>query len=124
ASLRRITGCSDMHYHHLRHSAATWLTFKLVTTVLGAGDNAGLLFGEQSQTMAWLLDAERLNGAFFHSREAATRRVIHITSAVLGHASPKTSLLHYVHCMSWLSALCWQWEPKFWPPGHVIAKIA
>lgn len=124
ASLRRVTRCSDMHYHHLRHSAATWLTFKLAATALGACENARLLFGEQSQTMAWLLDAERLNNAFFHSRKAATRRVIHITSAVLGHASPKTSLLHYVHCMSWLSALCWQWEPKFWPPGHVIAKIA
>jgi hypothetical protein len=123
-SLRRITGCSDMHYHHLRHSAATWLTFKLAASALGACEKARLIFGEQPQTMAWLLDAERLDSAFFHSQEAATRRVIHITSAVLGHASPKTSLLHYVHCMSWLSALCWQWEPKFWPPGHVIAKIA
>lgn len=74
--------------------------------------------------MKWLLDTERLDRAFFHSPEAPTRRVIHITSAVLGHASPKTSLLHYVHCMPWLSALCWQWNPEFWPPGHVIAQIA
>src|SRR5690606_30571475 len=29
-----------------------------------------------------------------------------------------------IHCMPWLSALCWQWNPEFWPPGHVIAKIA
>ena len=123
-ALRRVTGCSDMHYHHLRHSAATWLTFKLAASAFGVSQEAGLLFGEHSQTMKWLLDTERLNRAFFHSPEAATRRVIHITSAVLGHASPKISLLHYVHCMPWLSALCWQWNPGFLPPGHIIAKIA
>lgn len=124
ATLRRVTGCSDMHYHHLRHSAATWLTFKLAASALDVIEEARLLFGEHSQTMTRLLDTERLNRTFFHSQEAATRRVIHITSAVLGHASPKISLLHYVHCMSWLSALCWQWNPDFWPPGHVIARIA
>lgn len=123
-ALRRVTGCSDMHYHHLRHSAATWLTFKLAASAFGVSQEAGLLFGEHPQTMKWLLDTERLNRAFFHSPEAATRRVIHITSAVLGHASPKISLLHYVHCMPWLSALCWQWNPGFLPPGHIIAKIA
>jgi len=123
-ALRRVTGCSDMHYHHLRHSAATWLMFKLAASAFGVSQQAGLLFGEHPQTMKWLLDTERLNRAFFHSPEAPTRRVIHITSAVLGHASPKTSLLHYVHCMPWLSALCWQWNPEFWPPGHVIAQIA
>ncbi len=123
-ALRLVTGCRDMHYHHLRHSAATWLTFKLAASALGVTKEAGLLFGEHPQTMKWLLDTELLNRAFLHSPEAATRRVIHITSAVLGHASPKTSLLHYVHCMPWLSALCWQWNPEFWPPGHVIAQIA
>lgn len=123
-ALRRVTGCSDMHYHHLRHSGATWLMFKLAASAFGVSQQAGLLFGEHPQTMKWLLDTERLNRAFFHSPEAPTRRVIHITSAVLGHASPKTSLLHYVHCMPWLSALCWQWNPEFWPPGHVIAQIA
>jgi hypothetical protein len=123
-ALRRVTGCSDMHYHHLRHSAATWLTFKLAASAFGISQEAGLLFGEHPQTMKWLLDTERFNRAFLHSPESATRRVIHITSAVLGHASPKTSLLYYIHCMPWLSALCWQWNPEFWPPGHVIAKIA
>lgn len=123
-ALRRVTGCSDMHYHHLRHSAATWLMFKLAASAFGVSQEAGLLFGEHPQTMKWLLDTERLDRAFFHSPDAPTRRVIHITSAVLGHASPKTSLLHYVHCMPWLSALCWQWNPEFWPPGHVIAQIA
>lgn len=123
-ALRRVTGCSDMHYHHLRHSAATWLTFKLAASAFGISQEAGLLFGEHPQTMKWLLDTERFNRAFLHSPESATRRVIHITSAVLGHASPKISLLHYIHCMPWLSALCWQWNPEFWPPGHVIAKIA
>ncbi|NQD78579.1 hypothetical protein HP436_00095 [Pseudomonas sp. CrR14] len=123
-ALSRVTGCSDMHYHHLRHSAATWLTFKLAASAFGVSQEAGLLFGKHPQTMKWLLDTERLNRAFRHSPEAPTRRVIHITSAVLGHASPKTSLLHYVHCMPWLSALCWQWNPEFWSPGHVIAQIA
>jgi hypothetical protein len=123
-ALRRVTGCSDMHYHHLRHSAATWLMFKLAASAFGVSQEAGLLFGKHPQTMKWLLDTERLNRAFLHSPEAATRRVIHITSAVLGHASPKTSLLHYVHCMPWLSALCWQWNTGFLPPGHVIAQIA
>lgn len=123
-ALRRVTGCSDMHYHHLRHSAATWLTFKLAASAFGVSQETGLLFGEHPRTMKWLLDTERLNREFLHSQEAATRRVIHITSAVLGHASPKTSLLHYIHCMPWLLALYWQWNPRFLPPGHVIAKIA
>ncbi|HHG4670973.1 TPA: hypothetical protein ACPWHP_001401 [Pseudomonas aeruginosa] len=123
-ALRRVTGCSDVHFHHLRHSAATWLTLKLAASALGVSQSVGLLFCQHAQTMNWLLDTKRFNRAFLHSPEAASRRVIHITSAVLGHASPKTSLLHYVHCMPWLSALCWQWNPEFWPPGHVIAQIA
>lgn len=124
AALRNVTGCDDTHYHHLRHSAATWLAMKLMSCVQGVEERVELIFGSHTQTMEWLKDNQRLKKAFFHSTEAATRRVMHITSAVLGHASPKTSLLHYIHSMSWLSALCWQWEPTFWPPGHVIANIA
>ena len=73
--------------------------------------------------MKWLLDTERFNRAFLHSPKSATRRVIHITSAILGHASPKTSLLHYIHCMPWLSALCWQWNPELWPPAMSSRKL-
>ena len=123
-ALRRVTGCGELHYHHLRHSFATWLTFKLAASAWGVRTHTDVLFGEHPQTLTWLRDNGRLERAFFHSQGAATRKVTHITSALLGHASPKTSLLHYVHCMPWLAALCWQWNPARWPPGHVVAKIA
>lgn len=124
SAMCRVTSCAGMHYHHLRHSFATWLTFKLAASAWGVSGNVGLLFGNHPQTAAWLRDSGRLERAFFHSKGAATRKIVHITSALLGHASPKISLLHYVHCMSWLAALYWQWNPAHWPPGHVIAKIA
>lgn len=123
-ALRRVTGCGELHYHHLRHSCATWLTMKLATCAWGLTERAALLFSEQPRTLAWLMDSGRLERAFFHSKKSATRKVIHITSALLGHSSPKISLLHYVHCMPWLAMLCLQWNPERWPPGHVIAKLA
>lgn len=123
-ALRRVTCDGELHYHHLRHSCATWLTMKLATSAWGVTERVALLFSEHPRTLTWLTDSARLERAFFHSKKSATRKVIHITSAILGHSSPKISLLHYVHCMPWLAMLCWQWNPERWPPGHVIAKLA
>ncbi|WP_280347563.1 hypothetical protein [Pseudomonas sp. BN414] len=123
-ALRRVTGCGELHYHHLRHSCASWLTFKLAAAAWGVSGNVDLLFGELNETRDWLRDHARLTRQFFHSECAPTRRVVHIVSAVLGHASPRTSLLHYIHSMPWLAALCWQWNPARWPAAYVMAKIA
>lgn len=123
-ALRSVTGHSELHYHHLRHSCATWLMFKLATAAWGVSERVELLFGQHRHTAAWLRSSDRLARTFFHSEGAPTRRVIHITSALLGHSSPKISLLHYIHCMPWLLALCWQWNPAHWPAGHVVATIA
>ncbi len=57
--------------------------------------------------------------------EGPTRRIVHIVSAILGHGSPKTTLLHYVHCLPQIMAMMWQWNPKHWPFNTSnVARIA
>ena len=121
--MRRVTGCPEMRFHHLRHSCATWLTLKLMGIVTGS--NADLLLGELELTRTWLSDTSRLKLAFFSESAGPTRKVMHIVSAVMGHGRPKTTLLHYVHSMPWIMAQSWQWGADVWLfNAHNLATMA
>ncbi|MBN0098831.1 hypothetical protein JTL61_35850, partial [Pseudomonas aeruginosa] len=73
----------------------------------------------------WLKDLGRLRSELVLLNVGPTRRIVHIVSALLGHGSPKTTLLHYVHCLPQILALAWQWNPKAWQfSAHNVASIA
>ena len=121
--MRAVTGSEFVHYHHLRHSCATWLSLKLMGMLNGF--NPGLIFRDAPQTMHWLRDDRRLRGAMLSPSGGPTRRIIHIVSAVLGHGSPKTTLLHYVHSLPQIMAMAWQWSPRNWVfSARNVAMIA
>nr|WP_251835586.1 tyrosine-type recombinase/integrase [Serpens gallinarum] len=123
ACMRAVTGSDVIHYHHLRHSCATWLMLKLMGSIMDA--SPGLIFSELPQTSRWLQDMGRLREALTSPNGGPTRRIVHIVSALLGHGSPKTSLLHYIHSLPQVMAQAWQWNPKVWLfSAYNVASIA
>jgi len=121
--MRAVTGCKFMHYHHLRHSCATWLMLKLMSTL--SGSSPELIFRDLPQTTRWLKDGSRLHKAFLSAKGGPTRRIVHIVSAILGHGSPKTTLLHYVHSLPQIMAMTWQWNSRNWLfSAYTVATIA
>lgn len=120
--MRAVTGSESLHYHHLRHSCATWLFFKLM--VAHNRLSPELIFRDLPLTTRWLRDDLRLRKALLPN-EGPTRRIVHIVSAILGHSSPKTTLLHYVHSLPQGMAMMWQWNPQHWLFNAAnVAKIA
>ncbi|MCR4507773.1 hypothetical protein NUV66_00535 [Pseudomonas sp. 32.2.56] len=109
--MRAVTGSEFLHYHHLRHSCATWLLLKLMRAQNGLSPE--LIFRDLPLTTRWLRDDLRLRTALLPT-EGPTRRIVHIVSAILGHGSPKTTLLHYVHSLPQVMAMMWQWNPQNW----------
>lgn len=109
--MRAVTGSEFLHYHHLRHSCATWLLLKLMSAHNGLSPE--LIFRDLPLTTRWLRDDLRLRKALLPT-EGPTRRIVHIVSAILGHGSPKTTLLHYVHSLPQVMAMMWQWNPQNW----------
>jgi len=120
--MRAATGSEFLHYHHLRHSCATWFLLKL----MGVNNalSPELIFRDLPLTTRWLRDDLRLRKALLPN-EGPTRRIVHIVSAILGHSSPKTTLLHYIHSLPQVMALMWQWNPQNWIfNASNVAKIA
>lgn len=109
--MRAVTGSEFLHYHHLRHSCATWLFFKLMTAHNRLSPE--LIFHDLPLTVRWLRDDLRLRKAMLPT-DGPTRKIVHIVSAILGHGSPKTTLLHYIHSLPQVMAMMWQWNPKNW----------
>lgn len=121
--MRAVSGSEFVHYHHLRHSCATWLSLKLMGMLNDF--SPALIFRDVPQTLHWLRDDRRLRGAMLSISGGPTRRIIHIVSAVLGHGSPKTTLLHYVHSLPQVMAMAWQWGPRNWAfSARNVAMIA
>lgn len=121
--MRAVTGSEFIHYHHLRHSCATWLLLKLMGTL--SGPSPELLFRDLPRTLQWLKDDFRLRRALFSAKGGPTRRIVHIVSAILGHGSPKTTLLHYIHSLPQVMAMTWQWNSRNWlSSAYNVATIA
>ncbi|WP_455233029.1 hypothetical protein [Geopseudomonas aromaticivorans] len=121
--MRAVTGSEFVHYHHLRHSCATWLLLKLMGTLNGS--SLELIFRDLPQTTRWLKDGSRLHKAFLSAKGGPTRCIVHIVSAILGHGSPKTTLLHYVHSLPQIMPMTWQWNSRNWLfSAYNVATIA
>ncbi|MEH6671348.1 hypothetical protein [Halopseudomonas sp.] len=122
-AMRDATGSDSTHYHHLRHSCATWMTLKLLA-ITGKGAPE-FVFEGAPLTEAWLKNQDRLAEGYVHFSRGPTRKVAHIVSAILGHSKPKTSLWHYIHSLPIAMAGAWQWNPKNWQYAPLnLAEIA
>lgn len=95
--MRAVCGDDSLRYHNLRHSFATLTLLKLMNE-----ESCQLSIYEQHpETQNWLAD----NVAFKHYLYASqdpTRRHLYALSILMGHASPETTLEHYIHCMDYL----------------------
>lgn len=122
ACMRAVTGSEVIHYHHLRHSCATWQMLKLMGAITTSLPE--LIFRDLPLTTRWLKDVTRQRKALLSAYGGPTRRIVHIVSALLGHGSPKTSLLHYIHSLPSVMAQAWQWNSSAWLfSAHNVASI-
>ncbi len=97
--LRRGFGAGDerVHFHHLRHSFANQLLWRLT---LGQLREDVLLRPWREDQRDAVQFVERLLG---HSQQ--TRKHLYILASLLGHSGPEISLNHYVHTLDLLLAL-------------------
>lgn len=100
-ALRQISGDQTLRFHHLRHSFASFLIFRLVWNDRLTPWAGNLPFlrhptfesAEREKLKRGLLGNHR------HGRQA-----LYAVSMLLGHAGPDVTLLHYVHLCDWLLA--------------------
>jgi len=83
-----------LHLYHLRHSFATWTHLALV-----AADHPLIfeILGASPKTVARLRSGKRLRRVFLGKCCAADSRYGFALARTLGHLSPTTSQMHYVH---------------------------
>lgn len=121
-AMRAVTGNEEVSYHHLRHSCATWLLLKTMRQVYGTP--VDMFFDDLEQTRAWLCGNPGQPRLELAAAGSPTRKILHHVSEVLGHVSPKTTLLHYIHSMPMLAAASWQWNPEAWRfTAHNVAIL-
>lgn len=94
--LRAITGDQTVRYHHLRHSFANNLLFKLMHVEWPA-----LAFNQPNQEF----NTEEENQLFgLNSRRSSRKHLYQVSAALLGHANPEITLKSYIHLCDY--ALC------------------
>jgi integrase len=97
-ALRRATGDRTLHYHHLRHSFATWTFLRLMLSDLPKIPD---LFPHLPETTAWLRKSKAFRNRLYGTSNPTRKHAMAVAS-LLGHSGPGVSLEHYIHCMDWL----------------------
>jgi integrase len=100
-ALRAATGDTKVHYHHLRHSFATFTFLRLMLSDLPEVPD---LFPRLPETTAWLRNSRRFR-VLLYSYGRPTRQHALTVASLLGHSGPKVTFEHYVHCLDWLLPL-------------------
>jgi site-specific recombinase XerD len=111
--LRRATGDDRMHFHHLRHSFATWTFLRLMLSDLDAIPE---IFRERTLTNAWLHESKAFRRALY-GHGNPTRKHTMAVASLLGHSGPSISCEHYIHSMDWLLPLFLGKSLIFSPPN-------
>lgn len=99
----QVTGDRTLRFHHLRHSFANWTLVRMLSTTMSLPDSPFLkhpVFSTQRCN-------EVVNGLLQNSD--AGRKFLYELARLMGHLSPETTLLSYVHILDWLlSQACTQ----------------
>ncbi|MDX5934212.1 tyrosine-type recombinase/integrase [Acidithiobacillus thiooxidans] len=87
--LRRATGDDHLHFHHLRHSFANQILWRLMLADMNPQYLPRYYQKEQASARRFrqaLLGVDHVN-----------RKQLYVVAALLGHSSPEISLNHYLH---------------------------
>lgn len=117
-ALRTATGDSTVHYHHLRHSFATFTFLRLMLAELPQIPD---LFPRLPATTGWLRESRNFK-TLLYGTEVLTRRHAYTVASLLGHCGPEISLEHYVHCLDWLLPLFLERSDSFSPRNVIEAS--
>ena len=92
-AIRKASGNSQLHFHHLRHSFASWTFLRLMVAEL---DVVPELFPQLKETREWL-NAGRQFRRDLYLDDGPTRKHTRAVSSLLGHAGPVITTEAYVH---------------------------
>jgi hypothetical protein len=120
-ALRAVTHDPTLHFHHLRHACASWLTYALMRPPEPPGlppPSAPQWLGKWPAAAKWMALSAKLHKDLY-GNTFPTRRNLYAVSRLLGHSGPVMSLEHYVHIADQLLALWLEkqmplFEPKVW----------
>ncbi|MBU2758676.1 tyrosine-type recombinase/integrase [Acidithiobacillus sulfurivorans] len=97
ADMRAVTGDQRLHFHHLRHSFANQILWKL------------MLADIEPQHLPLPYRREQNSARVFRQRllgvDHATRKQLYAIAALLGHSGPEISMNHYLHNLDLILAL-------------------
>jgi hypothetical protein len=96
SALRAVTGDATLRFHHLRHSFATWMIFRHIGSRFDSMPDPFLEFdsyGDQCRKLQYLT-----------GHGGSSMKVLYLVAQLCGHASPSTTLLHYIHLCDLLLA--------------------
>lgn len=97
ADMRTVTGDQNLHFHHLRHSFANQVLWKLMLADI---DPQYLPLKYREEQASAQTFRQRLLGV-----DHATRKQLYAVAALLGHSGPEISLNHYLHNLDLILAL-------------------
>ncbi len=93
AAMRSVTGDDSLHFHHLRHSFASWTFLRLMLADMPEVQD---LFPKHPKTSAILTDSRSFRTKLY-VRDSMTRRHTYAVASLMGHSGPEISLEHYIH---------------------------
>jgi integrase len=94
--MRSEVGDPSLRFHHMRHSAASWISLRLMVADL---DNYEPIFINRPLTEAMLAKSGEFRERLYRNN-LITRRHIYATASILGHSSPVVTLEHYIHLLA------------------------
>ncbi|MBE7564002.1 tyrosine-type recombinase/integrase [Acidithiobacillus sp. HP-6] len=97
ADMRAVTGNQSLHFHHLRHSFANQILWKLMLADIGPQYLPLPYKSEQGSARVF---RQRLLGV-----DHANRKQLYAVAALLGHSGPEISMNHYLHNLDLILAL-------------------
>lgn len=100
-AMRSVTGDNSLHFHHLRHSFASWTFMRLMLADLCVVTD---ILPLHPKTTAVLVDSKSFRNRLY-ARECMTRRHTYAVASLLGHSGPEISLEHYIHTCDILLSL-------------------
>jgi integrase len=103
AGMRAVSGDGSLVFHHLRHSAANFVFWRLFMEDGGLLASSWFVGGTIVESTALGIDAGAYMDALTRRRAADPSR-LYVLSRVLGHLGPGTALASYVHLVEFVLA--------------------